>query len=198
MSWSPLDREAPFRYIRKAIELFKERGGHVIVEIGTIRQRFSHPIDIEPDDCPSRLDGHSLMHYANTGDKLWSCDIDTKALTLAREYTAGMDNVTIVGKDGIKFLKNFPHSIDLLSLDAWDVDLPNCAQEHLQAFKAAKRRLHDKTVVIIDDTDVSFIDGALKPAVSEYGGKGFLLVPHMIKEGWQVIEKGRCVILIRE
>lgn len=197
MSWCPLDREPPFRYIRRAIELFEERNGQTIVEIGTIRQRFSHDINVEPENCPSRLDGHSLMHYASTGAKLWSCDIDPTALKLAREYTAGMDNVNIVDRDGIKFLKNFHLRIDLLSLDSWDVDLPNSAQEHLRAFKTAKRRLHDNSVVLIDDTDVSYVDGRLKPSISEYGGKGFLLVPHMKKNGWRVVESGRCAILVR-
>ena len=199
MSWTPLDREAPFRYIRRAIELFQERKGNTIVEIGTIRQRFNHPIEEEPEDCPSRLDGHATMHYANVpGASFWSCDIDAKALRLAREYTAGMGHVTIVGQDGIKFLRNFPVFIDLLSLDFVDVDLPNCAMAHMEAYKVAKPKLRKRTVVIIDDCDVSFIDGKLQPAVEEFGGKGSMVVPRMIKDGWKVVDKGRCVILVRE
>jgi len=198
MSWSPLDRSAPHEFIKEAIRLFKERKGKVIVEIGCIRQRFSHSLDTEPIDCPSRLDGHSTALFAETGARFYTCDIDPKAIGLAKEYVGELHNVTILQKDGLKFLKTFGQKIDLLALDAFDVDQPGSAQNHLRCYQIAKRRLHKDSIVWIDDTDVDFINGKLQPSPKgEYGGKGRLLVPLMIKEGWKVHRSGRCTILIK-
>jgi len=197
MSWTPLDRKAPFEFIREAIRLFTERKGKVIIEIGCMRQRFDHPIEEEPEDCPTRLDGHSTVHYAATDAIFYSCDVNPGAVELAKEYTQSRTNTRILMKDGIKFLKNFGRKIDLLSLDAWDVDLSDCAEKHLEAYEACKRVLHKDTVVIIDDTDVSIIDGKLQPVKEGYGGKGRLLVPKMIEDGWRVVRSGRCTILVK-
>jgi len=197
MSWTPLDREPPFAYIREAIRLFNERGGKIIIEIGCMRQRFDHPIEVEPEDCPTRLDGHSTVHYAATDAIFFSCDINPQAVELAKEYTQSRKNTRILQKDGIKFLRNFGKKIDLLSLDFIDVGQPGCAEKHLEAYNACKRVLHEKTVVIIDDCDCDFINGKLQPINSGFGGKGRLLLPKMLKDNWKVHREGRCVILIK-
>ncbi len=196
MSWTPYDRDRPKKFIEKAIKLFKERDGRVIVEIGCNRMKLNHPIEENNHQCC--CDGHSSVLLAQAGGVFYTCDINPDAIKITTEAIQHFPHVNIVLKDGVKFLRNFPMNIDLLFLDFIDVDLPGCAEKHLAAYKAVKRRLHEKTVVIIDDCDVSFVDGKLQPFVEEFGGKGRLLVPHMISEGWKVLEKGRCVILIKE
>jgi len=48
---------------------------------------------------------------------------------------------------------------------------------------------------MIDDTDVQFIDNELRPTLIQYGGKGEMVVPHAINEGWDVVLSGRCTLL---
>jgi len=198
MSLSPLSREAPFKYIRQAIKLFQQRNGKVIVEIGCIRQRFNHPIEQEPQDCPSRLDGHSTVHFASTGAQFFSVDISKAHINLAKELTAGHQNTIIQQIDGIKFLKNFFKPIDLLFLDAWDVEIPDSAERHLEAYEVAKKHMSPQGLILIDDCDVGMVEGKLAPAVNLYGGKGEKVVPVAQNEGWKVLMRGRCVLLSRQ
>ena len=88
--------------------------------------------------------------------------------------------------DGIDFLKNFPKKIDLLYLDAWDVAPGFYAENHLQAYLHAKDKLHEKSLILIDDTDV------------DEGGKGKWVVPKAIEDGYRVIFNGRQTLLARE
>ena len=197
MAWSPLDREAPYRYIRRAIERFKENHGKVIVEIGCMRMKFNHPIEVEPEDCPTRLDGHSTVHFAATGAEFYTVDINPDAVRLASEYTSGYKNTRVLCKDGIHFLHNFGKRIDLLFLDAWDVDLPDCAAKHLEAYNTAIKRMAKQSIILIDDCDVSYICGKLQPSAIPYGGKGELVVPKALTDGWKEELRGRCVLLWR-
>ncbi|MDD5272859.1 MAG: hypothetical protein PHU14_09095 [Methylovulum sp.] len=193
--WNATMRETPFEYLRFAVQETKRRSGAVIVEIGCMRQRFNHPIEQEPDTCPSRCDGHSTVHFAATGLEVYSVDINRQAVIMTREYVKDYQKTHIVEYDGIKFLKMFGKKIDLLFLDAWDVDLMNCAEKHLEAYSTAKKKLKDSTLIMIDDCDVDMIDGKLQPSILSYGGKGRLVVPQAINDGFKVIKKGRCVIL---
>jgi len=201
MNWTPLHREAPFRYLRTAIELAtrgKRTEDVVIVEIGCMRQDFNHPIIQEPHDCPSKLDGHSTAHFAHSGARFYSVDINQTAVDLAKRKTAEYPNTQIYLMDGIMFLKNFNKKIDLLFLDAWDVDLHDSAVRHLEAFKTAESRVRDRgSVVMIDDCDVQIIDGKLAPTVIKYGGKGELVVPYAISIGFRVVMDGRCVVMVK-
>ena len=45
-------------------------------------------------------------------------------------------NLHVYTADGIWFLNKFDRTIDLLYLDAWDVEL-DFAQKHLEAYRAA-------------------------------------------------------------
>ena len=193
--WTPLQREAPYKFIRNALKLFQQNNGKIIVEIGCIRQRFNHPIEHEPVDCPSRLDGHSTVHWAHSGAEFYTVDICQKNIDLANEYVSGYPNTKCFCMDGIKFLKNFNKPIDLLFLDAWDVDLSDCAERHLEAYNVALPHMAPKGLILIDDCDVSMVDGKLHPAVSIYGGKGEMVVPTAINNGYKVVLKGRCVLL---
>ena len=193
--WNPTMRETPFEYLRFAVQETKRRRGTVIVEIGCMRQRFNHPIEQEPIDCPSRCDGHSTAHFAASGLDVYSVDINRQAVIMTREYVKGYHKTHVIEYDGIKFLRMFSKKIDLLFLDAWDVDLINCAEKHLEAYNTAKKKLAETALIMIDDCDVDMIDGKLQPSLQNYGGKGRLVVPQAMNEGWKVVKKGRCVIL---
>lgn len=194
--WNPYMRDRPKKFIEEAIRLFNERNGKTIIEIGCMRMKINHPIEENHHDCC--CDGHSSLLFARTGAVFFSCDIDQRAVSLAREYTKGYPNTNILFKDGIKFLRNFGKPVDLFFIDGWDVDLPNCAEMHAKAYEAAKKKLHKNSVVIIDDTDVDIVDGKLMPVPIELsGGKGRLLVPLMVKDGWKIKMRGRCTILIQ-
>jgi predicted O-methyltransferase YrrM len=127
-------------------------------------------------------------------------DVNPKAIQTTREALSVFPNATVRQMDGIQYLREraqAPYSsIDLLFLDAWDVDISDCAEQHVRAYEAARPKLHEKSIVLIDDTDVNIVDGKLQP-VDFPGGKGRLLVPRMESEGWRVYSGGRCALMIR-
>lgn len=202
MTWTPYDRETPKRFIEEAIRLFKERGGKTIIEIGCMRMRMNHPIEENHHECC--CDGHSTLMFAQTQAHVYSCDVDPSAVQICKETVESYPKTRVLLKDGHRFLKNFGVAIDLLFLDGWDVDHPQCAVAHLEAYKIAKKALNkcDNPLVLIDDTDVAMIDGQLSPVDPgpEYRstGKGELVVPEMIKDDWKVLMTGRCTLLTRK
>ncbi len=199
-NWTPLHREAPYRYIRAAIDLAthgKQIENVCIVEIGCMRQDFNHPILQEPADCPSKLDGHSTVHFAHTGAQFFSVDISDAAIALATKKTVQYPRTKLFKMDGLKFLRNFVKRIDLLFLDAWDVDLQDSADRHLDAFKYSQKNTNPGTVVLIDDCDVQIIDGKLAPSILKYGGKGEKVVPYALSLGYRVVMDGRCVLMVK-
>jgi hypothetical protein len=195
MSWTPYDRDRPKKFIDETIRIFNERDGKTIIEIGCMRMRITHPIEENHHQCC--CDGHSSLLFARTGKTFYSCDVDPKSVRLAAEAIQSYPNSRVLVKDGIKFLQDFGDKIDLFFLDAWDVNHPQCAEKHLEAYNTAKKVLHANSVVLIDDTDVDIVDKKLQLTKLEYGGKGRLLVPKMVEDGWKVIMKGRCTLLCR-
>jgi hypothetical protein len=84
--------------------------------------------------------------------------------------------------------------IDLLFLDAWDVNLEGSAERHLEAFKAAEQNLHEQSLVLIDDTDVDLVEDILVFA-DGVSGKGKLVIPYAVNRGWKVVFSGRQTLL---
>ena len=175
-------RETPKSYIDRAIALFKKRNGKVIVELGSMRFPLTHNLDTER--CAYCMDGHSTLLWARTNAELYTVDIGPKTIEIATEACQNYPHVTAVLQDGIEFLNNFNKPIDLLFLDAWDaVPDTNYAEKHLEAYQAAKKNLHDNSLILIDDTDVY------------EGGKGRLIIPQAIIDGYKVIFSGRQTLL---
>ena len=197
MSWTPYDRERPLKGLLKAIELMEKNGGNIIVEIGCMRMKFTHDPHIDCPECLACCDGHSTAVFAKTGHTLYSVDIDSNAINLAKNTIEEYKNANVIFNDGIQFIKNFTLKIDLLFADAWDVGLNNCAENHLKLYQVAIPKLSKSAVVVIDDCDVDITDGQLHLTKLKYGGKGRLIVPAMIKDGWNVVNTGRVVILTR-
>lgn len=175
----------PRWYLNRALDLL---GGapppRIIVELGSLRHRLQHDLDVDTqEECC--LYGHSTLRWARSGHHIFSVDVDTFASDLTREVCAGHDNVTVVTCDGIEFLKAFTGEIDLLYLDAWDVKPgTDFAEKHLEAFEAARSKLSSRHMILIDDTDI------------ETGGKGRLLVPRLIELGYAQVANGRQTLLI--
>jgi len=193
-------RHRPKKYIDNAIQWLEKIKGNVIVEIGSMRQSIGHDIDNESFPCCN--DGHSSVIFARTGKNFYTIDIDrgaTSTTTDAINKHGFINNTTILNGDGITFLKTFKETynrtIDLLFLDAWDVGLPDSAEKHLEAFVVSRPSLSTEHLILIDDTDVDFINGVWKNIDNNEGGKGRLLVPFLKDNGYELLLGGRQTLL---
>lgn len=192
MKWQAR-REKPAKSIKKALALFENIDGSYIVEIGSTRSEYKE------EELNTSNDGYSSVHFAKTGKEFVTCDIDKGAAQLTYDLLEELElleNATVINGDGLKFLEKyeFKNKIDLLYLDAWDVDTPssNFATNHLKAYEIALPNLNEKHIILIDDTDLDvsptrglYIDKDAK------GGKGKLLIPHLEEKGYKVRFKGR-------
>lgn len=188
-------RDKPHTFINKTISLLHEISGKTIVEIGTMRRELTHPLNIVQPCCN---DGHSTILFANTKLKLYSVDINKKATEIAQKTIikhGHRDTTTIINGDGIKFLKTFKEKIDLLFLDAWDVGTVDYDKKHKEAYLAAQDKLADKHLILIDDTDVDFINNEYIFVEDKIAGKGKILIPFLIELGYNIVFKGRQTLL---
>jgi hypothetical protein len=166
------DREKCFR---RTIETFLDKKGEVVVELGSIRKTEA--------EGGKHGDGHSTFVWAGIAKKVYSVDIDPKATELTKTLLAGYPNVIAVCQDAIEFLNQFQEKIDLLYLDAWDIGTPECQENHLRAYEAAKPNLHNNSLILIDD----ILDESL--------GKGGLVIPAAINDGWQIVfQEYQCLL----
>lgn len=184
-------REKPYRFIIFTIELLKSTGGKRILEIGSARQPISHDITCHDYLCCN--DGHSTALFAASGLELDTVDINPNvtniSLGILKKYSTKICTATCC--DGIDYIKKYNKKIDLLYLDAWDVDIPESPKKHLEAYLAAKNIMNDGCLVLIDDTDVDFCKDEIVPARSFPGGKGRLLSEILIKDGYSIVFTGR-------
>lgn len=194
---NPKFRDYPYLFLTSAIEEFNKRNGQVIVEIGSMRMPMNHPINEIDHDCC--CDGHSSIFLAMTGKEFWSVDIDSGANNTTREGIKkfGLPVDKIVIDDGLEFLKRFPKMIDLLFMDAWDVDLEDSEDKHLEAYEMAKLLLHNESLILIDDTDVYRNTYGQVVFGNGRQGKGSKVIPKAEKDGWIVRFSGRQTLLSR-
>jgi hypothetical protein len=177
-------RSKPRPYILSAIDLLDALGAPNIVEVGCMRLPMNHSLEeFDPVCCN---DGHSTLFWAATGHPVWSVDIDRDACYLAAGYVQPYPNAKVVCGDGIKFLAKFTQPIGLLYLDGWDV-IPGTdyAEKHLLAYQTARPRLAATSMILIDDTDLLM------------GGKGRLVLPAAIRDGYELMILGRQTMLLR-
>ena len=171
-----------------ALNLFHFRKGTNIVETGTIRALD----DIGGGGYSTLLYGDYAEHYDK---KFWTVDILPEAIELSKKETEGFNkNTNFVISDSVEFLKNFPEKIDLLYLDSMDCpeyDEPEspslmASQEHqLNEIKAAWDKLHDKSVILLDDNNFT------------NGGKCKLSVQFLIENGWTPLMADKQVLFIK-
>jgi len=160
-----------------ALNLFLQRNGINMVETGTTRMK---------DDWGAGMSTVVLGDFAKHYDKhLWTVDISGANIDLCREMTAEFEEVISYNiMDSISFLTIFPEKIDLLYLDSMDCpidDEPNspkliASQQHqLKELEAAWDKLHDKSIVLLDDNNFS------------NGGKCKLSIEFLKGQGWQCL-----------
>ena len=192
-------RKKPYPSLMKAIELFKSINGKVIIEVGSMRKVADHDIHDYSHECC--MEGHSSMLFALSSDEFHTVDIDlpTSRTTFnALRVLTPKSNWSVYNGDGIKFLKDFKGTIDLLFLDAWDIGVPNYAENHLEAYKAAESKLNKQHIILIDDTDINWTQArGFHNDEESMGGKGAVVIPHLISKGYEVVFKGRQTCLIK-
>ena len=167
----------------EAINLLNERHAKVLVETGTSRGGASNFVG----------DGGSTIifsHWASLNDAhLISVDIDSGALANARQASIPYaDYIDFVCSDSIKYLSEFGQQIDFLYLDSYDFNAWNPAPSqlhHLAEIEAAYDKLHQDSIVMIDDCDLPF------------GGKGKLVIDFLLERDWKIVYQGYQVILVQ-
>lgn len=187
----------PFKYnfrrrqitFSKTLKLLSERNAKVIVETGTSRNGLKN----------AKGDGAATVvfgKWAQQNDaKLYSVDIDEASVNGSQDEISNQnlsDFVSIHLQDSIEFLKQFDKQIDFLYLDSYDYskedkEIQRKSQEHhLKEFKIIESRLHQNTIVLIDDCGL--------PG----GGKGKTVVEYMLKKDWKILISAYQILLVKK
>ena len=188
-------RDKPYRFLKKESELLAllPQKKKIIVEIGSCRTQMLHPIDVIDPTCCN--DSHSTFFWCRTPSIVHTVDVNPlcdSVLRKAHENGKLMvrKDLKIHTEDGIKFLSQWDPEedgkISFLFLDAWDV-IPKTdyAEKHQEAYKSIQDSLHETCLIAIDDTDIA------------NGGKGSLLIPHLLDEGFILLYMGRHTVFYR-
>ena len=175
--------------LREVLRLLDERNATTLLETGVARMGLEK----------SKGDGASTIVFGiwskQNDAHLYSVDIDpsaTKRAGIAVNEMGLGDSVTLVTSDSVEYLDNFTDTVDFLYLDSYDYHKTDTAiqtasqDHHLREIKAIEGRLHDDTVILIDDCDMP------------NGGKGKLVIERLINQGWKVHMSEYQVILVRD
>lgn len=161
-----------------------------------INQRFQNPNILETGcmriENNWHGDGFSTCMFADYckvyGGNFTTVDITPDNLIFAIKHCLDVrQNATFVLSDSIKYINSIKDTIDVLYLDSWDFQVggdPNPPQNHcVNEFLATKDKLHDRSLIIIDDCKL------------EHGGKGGKLIPILLQLGYTIIVDQYQVIL---
>ncbi len=186
----------PFKYnfrrrkitFSKTLKLLKERNVKMIVETGTSRDGLKN----------TKGDGGTTIVFGKwaqqNGAKLHSVDISEESVNGSKEEVEKQeltDTVTVHLGDSIEFLKKIDSPVDFLYLDSYDYsktdkNIQRKSQEHhLQEFLAIEDKLHENTIVLIDDCGL--------PG----GGKGKTVVEYMKNKGWNILINAYQILLTK-
>ena len=172
-------RSPPTKSLKKAAALFQQIGGEVVIEIGT---------GIHGD-----MAGNSILVWAREtrAKKIIAIDLDPEQIEDAKSKTKVYSNVHLVIDDGIDYLSKCDLKIDLLYLDYWVSDpagaVPGTgrAESYRAAYAAARYKMNDKSIILIDDTD------------HVHPWKHTYIVPDARKDGYVVLYTGRQTLMMR-
>lgn len=129
----------------------------------------------------------AYLHHA--GGVLHSVDLSEEHCRFARRWSEPFGNtVKIHCQDSVAFLRGFSDPIDVLYLDSLDTYQAGHAEHALRELQAALPNLHEKSVLILDDTP--YRAGA-------FIGKGARAVPWALERGWKILYSGYQVVLSR-
>ncbi|EZH71700.1 hypothetical protein ATO12_05920 [Aquimarina atlantica] len=173
----------------KTLQLLNERNAKILVETGTSRNGLKG----------TKTDGGATIVFGKwakeNNAKLHSVDISKDSVQGAQKAVQEenlQDSTTVHLGDSLDFLKNFNESIDFLYLDSYDysktdIEIQKKSQEHhLQEFILAEDKLHDKSIVLIDDCRL--------PG----GGKGKTVVEYMLKKDWEILINAYQILLVKK
>jgi len=161
-------------------------------------RRFERPTFVETGCIREREDwkgaGFSTYLFGaylyRRGGILHSVDIDPAHCEFARQRTSIFkDTVQVHQGRGNDWLAANRQPIDVLYLDSTDRHIPSHAVDCRTELLAAMPRLHERSLVMIDDT----ILRRRRPV-----GKGSLAVPWLLDRGWRVLYGGYQVLLCRD
>ncbi len=175
-----VDRSHSFDVLFRELRARFERP--TIVETGTIRAE---------DDWP----GAGFFTYLagayvfRSGGVLHSVDLDPANCRFAQTWCAPFGNsVHVHTGDSVAYLRGFGGPIDLLYLDSLDTYEPGHAEHAMRELEAAMPWLHEKSLIVFDDTPWH---------VCAFTGKGARAVPWLLQQGWNVLYAGYQVVLSR-
>lgn len=154
-----------------------------IVETGCIRSR---------EDWSAGYSTYlfAMLADADSGVSLLSIDNDSSHVETAKQLVSDWrGQVEFRVSDSIAGLNSLSEPVDILFLDSWDSDAPGHAEHGLAEIIAAESHLHERSIVVYDDT--VWDRGGWK-------GKGALGVPYLLKRGWKIAASGYQVILVRD
>ena len=130
----------------------------------------------------------AMIADAEPGVRFLSIDNAENHISTAKSLVANWrGQITFALSDSVARLGTHSESIDVLYLDSHDADLPGHAEHGLAEIIAAEKCLHERSVVVYDDTTWS----------NGWGGKGALGVPYLLNHGWQIATAGYQTCLVR-
>jgi len=185
----------PFRYdfrkrrntFRKTLELLDKIQAKTIVETGTSREGLHG----------AKSNGAATIVFGKWAKEnnaiLHSVDISEQSVSNAQKAVDKQELnkwVQLHLSDSIAFLEQITSPVDLLYLDSYDYSNDPEVQiksqtHHLLEFKAIENKLHDNTLVLIDDCDLP------------NGGKGKMVVAYMLENGWVKLMDAYQILLVR-
>ena len=166
--------------------LFQETGRRFatprIVETGTIRAEE----DFGGAGFFTYLAGAFVQRH---GGELHSVDLSRENVAFARTWTGIFgDQVSIHQGDSVAFLRSNTDPIDVLYLDSLDTTEPHHTAHCQRELEAALPRLHEQSLICIDDTPWQ---------AGAFTGKGATAVPWLLSHGWRILYGGYQVVLER-
>lgn len=168
----------------RTMDLMNKRGARVLVETGTARCGLQ---DAKGDGASTVVFGQWAQQH---GAVLYSVDIDPQAIkNAAADLGDCRSSVRLVEGDSIAFLAEFREPVDLLYLDSYDYDENDpepSQQHHLKEIVAIMPKLHDRSIVLIDDCKLAG------------GGKGKLAIAYLLEHGWKIDKDAYQVLLVKK
>ena len=115
------------------------------------------------------------------GGKLITVDNNSTNIETSKRLTKNFaSNITYILDDSLRVIENYNEKIDLLYLDSYDCPIEgdaSASQTHnLNEFLLAESKLHDKTLILIDD--VNFSNGGKAKMTHEYLEKNNYILIH--------------------
>ena len=187
----------PFKYnfrrrritFAKTLKLLEQRKAKMIIETGTSREGLKN----------TKGDGGSTIVFGKwakeNNAKMHSVDISEDSIKGSQSEINNQDlddTITLHKNDSLEFLKTFEHPVDFLYLDSYDYSRKDKAiqiksqEHHLKEFKLIENKLHDDSIVLIDDCGL--------PG----GGKGKTVAEYMLKKDWKVIIDAYQILLVKK